>query len=164
MRAAAASRRLDDAFRTYLTERGSKRLPLSEVSATVTGVAGVRLAADAVVELWSGQQPASREHTSARRALMQPVERLERWYADLAARLVARGPLPEPDPGDPGADAALVAAVRDDLAGAPEDRGTVVRIIWTADYLQVVRRLERAIVRPALLLRDDSARRAAGPG
>jgi uncharacterized membrane protein YccC len=162
LRAAAASRRLDDAFRTFLTERGSKRRPLSEVSATVTGVAGVRLAADAVLELWRGQAPARTGHASTRLALLDPMERLERWYATLAEQLVAIGPLPEPEPGDPSADDELAAAVRDDLDGPADGLATAVRVIWTADYLKVVRRLERAIVRPAMLLRDDASRRTQG--
>ncbi|MGH1526821.1 hypothetical protein ACRAWC_23800 [Leifsonia sp. L25] len=62
-----ASRRLDDALRTYLAERGAKRRPLAEVSASVTGVAGVRLASDAIVELWGGQ-PAADRHTAEARA------------------------------------------------------------------------------------------------
>ncbi|RDV44406.1 FUSC family protein [Leifsonia sp. ku-ls] len=163
LRAAAASRRLDDAFRTFLTERGSKSRPLSEVSATVTGVAGVRLAADAVVELWRGQAPAHGDHASTRLALLDPMERLEHWYATLAAQLVALGPLPDPDPVDPAAADELAAAVRDDLDGPPDALATAVRIIWTADYLQVVRRLERAIVRPAMLLRDEASPRTQGP-
>jgi uncharacterized membrane protein YccC len=44
-RSAAASRRLDDAFRTYLAERGTKRLPLADVAGLVTGVVGLRLEA-----------------------------------------------------------------------------------------------------------------------
>lgn len=162
LRAAAASRRLDDAFRTFLTERGSKTRPLSEVSATVTGVAGVRLAADAILELWRGEAPARSDHASTRQALLDPMERLERWYAELAEQLVALGPLPEPDQADPTASDELAAAVRDDLDGPEDAMATAVRIIWTADYLQVVRRLERAIVRPAMLLRDDASRRAPG--
>jgi hypothetical protein len=50
-RAAAAARRLDAAFRTYLAERGAKPIPLAEVTRLVTGVAGLRLAADAVLDL-----------------------------------------------------------------------------------------------------------------
>ncbi|MDN4599179.1 FUSC family protein [Leifsonia virtsii] len=157
LRAAAASRRLDDAFRTFLTERGSKTRPLSEVSATVTGVAGVRLAADAILELWRGQAPARSDHASTRQALLDPMDRLQHWYADLAAQLVALGPLPEPDRADPTASDELAAAVREDLDGPVDAMATAVRIIWTADYLQVVRRLERAIVRPAMLLRDDAS-------
>jgi hypothetical protein len=162
VRAAAASRRLDDAFRTFLTERGTKTRPLSEVSATVTGVAGVRLAADAVVELWRGQTPARADHASTRPALLDPMERLERWYATLAAQLVASGPLPDPEPADPRAAEQLAAAIRDDLDGPADALATAVRIVWTADYLQVVRRLESAIVRPAGLLRDDATPRTRG--
>ena len=51
-RAAAAGRRLDDAFRGYLAERGAKPVPLAEVTGLVTGVAGLRLAGDAVLDLW----------------------------------------------------------------------------------------------------------------
>ncbi len=47
-RAEAASRRLDDAFRTYLVERGSKPVPLSNVSMLVTGVTMLHFAAYAV--------------------------------------------------------------------------------------------------------------------
>ena len=39
--AAAASRRLDDTFRGYLSERGSKPISLSDVTSLVTGGAGV---------------------------------------------------------------------------------------------------------------------------
>ena len=63
VRAAAASRRLDDTFRAYLAERGAKPVPLAEVSSLVTGVAGLRLAADAVLDLWQredGQAPGDR--------------------------------------------------------------------------------------------------------
>ena len=47
-----AGRRLDDTFRSYLAERGSKPVPLSDVTRLVTGVAGIRLAGDAVLALW----------------------------------------------------------------------------------------------------------------
>src|SRR5580693_4861876 len=53
-RSAAASRRLDDAFRTYLAERGTKLIPLADVAGLVTGVVGLRLEADAVLDLWRG--------------------------------------------------------------------------------------------------------------
>ncbi|PYC80259.1 FUSC family protein [Streptomyces tateyamensis] len=54
--AAAAARRLDDAYRSYLAERGAKPLSLADTTTLVTGVVGLRLAADAVVSLW--QHPA----------------------------------------------------------------------------------------------------------
>ena len=51
-RAAGASRRLDDTFRNYLAERGSKPVPLAAATRLVTGVAALRLAGDAVLNLW----------------------------------------------------------------------------------------------------------------
>ena len=52
IRAAAAARRFDDAFRSCLAERGAKPVPLAEVTSLVTGVVGLRLAGDAVLDLW----------------------------------------------------------------------------------------------------------------
>ena len=63
--AAAASRRLDDTFRGYLAERGAKQIPLAEVTALVTGVAGLRLAADAVLDLWSADGTPPRPATAS---------------------------------------------------------------------------------------------------
>ncbi|MDR6972363.1 FUSC family protein [Leifsonia shinshuensis] len=156
LRAAAASRRLDDAFRTYLAERGTKRLPLAEVSASVTGVAGVRLASDAILELWRGQPPVDPHTAEAREALNDALDRLESWYRELAARLLARGPLPEPVPSDPTMVARLAGAVLESQAHSADmhDSATAVRLIWTADYLEVVSRLETVIVAPVQTLRD----------
>ena len=63
--AAAASRRLDDAFRSYLAERGPKPVPLADATSLVTGVAGLRLAADAVLDLWQRADGESRGDRSA---------------------------------------------------------------------------------------------------
>ena len=52
-----ASRRLDDAFRTYIAERGAKPIPLAEVTTLATGVVALRLAADAVLDLWLREAP-----------------------------------------------------------------------------------------------------------
>jgi len=159
-RAAAASRRLDDAFRTYLAERGAKRRPLAEVSASVTGVAGLRQASDAIVELWRGQPTADAHTAEAKAALDEALRRLHTWYAELASQLVARGPLPEPIPADPEMVERLAGAVLESQATADDmhDTPTAIRLIWTADYLEVVSRLETVIVPPVSVLRDDVSR------
>ncbi|WP_374008853.1 FUSC family protein [Leifsonia sp. LS-T14] len=159
-RAAAASRRLDDAFRTYLAERGAKHRPLAEVSASVTGVAGVRQASDAVAELWQGQPPVDFHTAEAREALTAALDALESWYRELAAQLVASGPLPEPVPSDPTMVSRLAGAVLERQGASTDmhDVATAVRIIWTADYLVVVSRLETVIVAPVQVLRDDVSR------
>src|SRR5689334_16640569 len=104
-RAAAASRRLDDAFRTYLAERGTKQLPLADVAGLVTGVVGLRLEADAILDLWRGDdtqagdsQPghsqagdsqagdsqAGADEATARQEILATAERVTCWYDDPA--------------------------------------------------------------------------------
>ena len=64
--------------------------------------------------------------------------------------MITGGDLPQPLAHDQAADGRLVRAVRRDLLG---DDGTAsataIRIIWTGDHLDVVRRLQAAIMSPA---------------
>jgi uncharacterized membrane protein YccC len=170
LRAAAASRRLDDTFRTYLAERGSKRLPLARVTASVTGVAGVRLTGDAILDLWKDHNiPADGDRSAAREELGSSSRLLANWYRDLARQLVNQHPLPDPLPGDLVADGHLIAAVRRDLSDkAGKATATAVRMIWTGEYLDSVRRLQPEIVGPVSLLGKEvssrqRAARKAGP-
>ena len=150
-RAAAASRRLDDAFRTYLAERGAKRFPLADVAGLVTGVAGLRLEADAVLDLWQGDDgQAGGGAAAARHEILGTAERVTRWYDALASTMITGGELPQPLAHDKAADGRLVRAVRRDLLG---DDGTAsataVRMIWTGDHLDVICRQQAAIISPA---------------
>ena len=150
-RAAAASRRLDDAFRTYLAERGAKRLPLADVAGLVTGVAGLRLEADAVLDLWRGDDgQAGADVAAARHEILGTAERVTGWYDGLATTMITGGELPQPLAHDKAADGRLVRAVRRDLLGDDgRASATAVRMIWTGDHLDVVRRLQAAIISPA---------------
>jgi uncharacterized membrane protein YccC len=161
LRAAAASRRLDDTFRTYLAERGSKRLPLARVTASVTGVAGVRLTGDAILDLWKDHDlPADGDRSAAREELGNTSRLLGNWYRDLARQLVTQHPLPEPLADDSVADGQLVAAVRRDLSDkAGKATATAIRMVWTGEYLDSVRRLQPEIVGPVNLLGDDVSSR-----
>ncbi len=148
--AAAAARRLDDAFRGYLTERGSKRLPLAEVTGLVTGVAGIRLAADSVLDLWSRDGVPAGERAAARRELLAEATGVTEWYDAFAAGLTGQGEVPDPLPPDAVADGRLVAAVERDLRQADgHATATGVRVIWTGDHLDAARRLQAAVVKPA---------------
>ncbi|MFF1419967.1 FUSC family protein [Streptomyces sp. NPDC058280] len=160
-RAAAAASRLDDTFRSYLAERGAKPLPLAEMTALVTGVAGLRLAADAVLDLWQRAEGRPQgDRAGARRELLDSVESVSGWYVELASSLEGLRGVPEPLEHDKAADGRLVETVRQDLR---DDRGrtsaTAVRIIWTGDHLDAVRRLQagvataaRAAARPVPLM------------
>jgi uncharacterized membrane protein YccC len=151
-RAAAASRRLDDAFRTYLAERGAKRFLLADVTGLVTGVAGLRLEADAILDLWQGDdgRAGGGDMAAARHEILGTADRVSGWYDGLATTMISGGELPQPVAHDQAADGQLVRAVRRDLLG---DDGrastTAVRMIWTDDHLDVVRRLQGAIISPA---------------
>jgi uncharacterized membrane protein YccC len=150
-RAAAASRRLDDAFRTYLAERGAKRLPLADVAGLVTGVVGLRLEADALLDLWRGDHgQAGGDAAAARHEILGTADRVTGWYDGLATTMITGGELPQPLAHDTAADGRLVRAVRRDLLGDDgRASATAVRIIWTGDHLDVVRRLQAAIISPA---------------
>ena len=150
-RAAAASRRLDDAFRTYLAERGAKPFPLADVAGLVTGVVGLRLEADAVRDLWRGDDgQAGGDAAAARHEILGTAERVTGWYDALATTMITGGELPQPLAHDKAADGRLVRAVRRDLLGDDgRASATAVRVIWTGDHLDVVCRLQAAIISPA---------------
>jgi uncharacterized membrane protein YccC len=150
-RAAASSRRLDDAFRTYLAERGAKRLPLADVAGLVTGVVGLRLEADAVLDLWRGDDgQAGADEATARHEILATAERVASWYGGLATTIITGGELPQPLAHDKAADGRLIRAVRRDLLGNDGRASAIaVRMIWTSDHLDVVRRLQTPIISPA---------------
>jgi uncharacterized membrane protein YccC len=162
-RAAAAARRLDDAFRNFLAERGTKHLPLAEVAALITGVAGLRLTAAAVLDLWSheGSAVPAGDRTPARTELTAAAGRVAGWYDGMAAALAGAGEVPDPLPSDKGADGRLIEAVRHDLAG-PDGAGTAVavRMIWTGDHIDAARRLQEGLVAPARAAASYRGRRA----
>jgi Fusaric acid resistance protein-like len=151
LRAAAASRRLDDAFRSYLAERGAKPVPLAEMTSLVTGTAGLRLAADAVLDLWQRDDgTAGGDRSEARRELIASADLVHNWYDGLAASLAGRRRPPEPLAHDKRADGRLVDAVRRDLRGEDgQATATAVRMIWTGDHLDAVRRLQASLAGPA---------------
>ena len=161
-RAAAAARRLDDTFRSYLAERGAKPIPLAEVTALLAGVVGLRLAADAVRDLWErGDGDMGGDRTAARWELLKSTEQVTAWYEALSASLINGGQVPAPLDRDASADQRLVDAVRRDLRGEDgKASSTAVRMIWTGDHLDAARRLELLLVEPA---RVASERRALGP-
>jgi hypothetical protein len=149
-RAAAAARRLDDAFRGYLAERGAKALPLAEATSLVNGMAALRLAGDAVVDLWQREGSVAGDRAGARTELLAGSERLTGWYDAFAASLTGLGAVPDPEPPDDIADGRLVETVSNDLRSADGTAtAAAVRMIWTRDHLDAARRLQATLVGPA---------------
>jgi Fusaric acid resistance protein-like len=166
VRAAAASRRLDDTFRGYLAERGPKRAKLAEVASLVTGVVGLRLTADAVLDLWQrddGSTGGDRE--AARAELLASTGSVVAWYDGLATALLGRGDVPEPLAHDRLGDERLIVALRRDLGDEDgKATATAVRMIWTGDHLDAARRLQSTLVGPARAAHGDTGQRAARSG
>jgi uncharacterized membrane protein YccC len=156
-RAAATARRLDDTFRSYLAERGEKPLALAEMTSLLSGVGGLRLAADAVLDIWQREDGTARgDRSAARGELLRSSEQVKRWYEDLAASLLDGRRPREPMAHDRVADGRLLDAVRRDLQGDDgKASATAVRMIWTGDHLDAVRRLQRLIVEPAAVAVED---------
>jgi hypothetical protein len=156
--ARAAAARLDDAFRSYLTERGAKTMALADLTGIVTGAGGVGLAADGVLELWDADS-AEGDRAAARGELLSSVRTVSGWYAHFAASVAGAEPLPAPLPDDDGATERLVMAVERDLRDPDEaTAATGVRVIWTGDHVDAVRRLQTTLVGPAS---DGTSRPAA---
>ncbi len=149
--AASASRRLDDTFRTYLAERGEKPVAMADVTSLVTGVGGLRLAGDAVLDLWQGAGEGDGDRRSAaRRELLASAQRVSDWYDRFAASLTRQTEVPDPLNPDQAADGRLVDALSHDLRDADGEQGaTGVRLIWTGDHLDAARRLQTMLVAPA---------------
>jgi uncharacterized membrane protein YccC len=142
-----AARRLDDAFRQYLAERGSKSLPFADVTALVVFVTVIRNVTDAIGELWATAPPApSGDRSEGRREIAAATRSIAGWLDEAIAALTATGPALGPQRYDEPAADHLVAAVRDDLAGEDGDRAvTAVRMIWTLDQLTVLWALQQQI-------------------
>jgi Fusaric acid resistance protein-like len=158
IRAAAASRRLDDAFRGYLAERGPKHAPLAEVTGLVNGAAGLRLAADAVLDLWQRDDAAGGDRAAARQELLASTELMVNWYNGFAASLTGHGDVPEPLARDELADGRLIDAVSHDLRRQDgRASATAARMIWTGDHLDAARRLQGILVGPARTARHQGA-------
>jgi uncharacterized membrane protein YccC len=146
---AASARRLDDALRTFLADRGAKHVTLADVTTLVNGVAVLRLTATAVAGLWADEAPPpDARRSAARDEVLAAGREMCAWYAEAAAALAGLAPMPAAIASDPEADARLLDAARRDLdAGVPAE--TVVGIVWTADHVDVARRLQGQLAGPA---------------
>jgi hypothetical protein len=144
-RAAAASRRLDNAFRTYIAERGAKPVPLSDVATLVTGVAILRLSADAIDDLWD-HVGVDEAWSAVRRQLDDEAEAAVTWYDGFADSFEGGGSQQDLTP-QAEADDDVESAVRHQLAQPGEENlAEVVRIVWTAGHLAAVERLETTVI------------------
>ena len=78
-----------------------KPVALTDVTSLLTGVAGLRLAADAILDLWQRDDGrAGGDRAAARAALLASADAVAGWYERFAASLNPGGRVPEPVPQD----------------------------------------------------------------
>src|SRR5262249_28622647 len=148
-------RRLDDAFRTYLAERAAKPAPLADVTTLVNGVVALRLAGDAVVELWRRDRALVGSGDGAAGPPPVPAARGVRGRDEgPAAALDGGRAVPAPRDVDAQRLGRLVAAVTG-ADGPGSETGT--RLVWTGDHLEAARRLEEMLAAPARAVTERPA-------
>jgi uncharacterized membrane protein YccC len=152
-RAAAAARRLDDAFRQYLAERGHKKLGLAQVASLLTGVAGLRLTAQAITNLWAGTDGGRVDVPRTQLEVVVLTERVTNWFAAMAHAMSGAGTVPRASPRDSTEDRRLIEALGEDLRSVTAADGPVkahtVRLVWTSDHVETARRLQELVEQPA---------------
>jgi uncharacterized membrane protein YccC len=146
--ALGAARRLDDAYRQYLGERGAKSVPLSVVTSLLTGSARIRLTAvtlDGLPDLARPGDPAPPPQVLvARDAVTAECAAVEAWFDRFTASLGSRAQVvPAAAPVDDRLAPELVdawsAARRE---GRREGLIAVLRLLWVEERTADLRRLQ----------------------
>ncbi|MFN8156362.1 MAG: FUSC family protein [Candidatus Nanopelagicales bacterium] len=146
--ASASALRLDDAYRTYLNERGPKSRPLSEVVPLVTAGTKMRLATDWMVRHWDARGALTEdEQRAAGAALLESVRPLDDWFEALAAGLRGDADLPAAPSQDHDAMRRVEPLVEPALAAPDRARSwAAVRVGWCANLLDGVERMQSGLV------------------
>lgn len=155
-----AARRLDDALRQFLAERGAKNISPADLASVVLAVGAVRRSADAICELWArNESPSEGDRAAAHAELHRTQHDIVAWYEQVASALTGSTPAPGPTPPSDATAARLLRAVADDLeAGDPQRASAAIKLIWTHDHLEIVRRLESVVLEPLGMLARGNAR------
>ncbi len=147
--AKAAGLRLDDAFREYLFERGTKSVPIAELTAVSNGASRVRLAAEAIIGMPPGSQRSPTLDTAGS-ALTGSAAAASGWFHQLADRLAATK---HPRPALPAAlPIQAESGVLDTFRRNPGSLSSPVltaqgRTMWSASlYIDDVTRLQTRLI------------------
>ena len=143
--ALVAAHRLDDAFRQFLAEPGSRHAKLDDLGALVTGVVRVRLAGYSLSTL----SPTRIERPFERcgEALAAEAGALRSWYEGFADALSRQMAIPQPEPraGNP-----VVVCVSETVTAEGSARpDSALNLVWSSEHLDRLRRLEAELVRSA---------------
>lgn len=166
--AVAAYRRMDDAYRQFISERGPKEMSLRTATDLVTGAIRLRLAAHSLatlpvraIEAWP---PAGHDGAAAAAGgLRQACSRVRAWYQGLAGVLGGRtAQVPAVDDHDGALHDQLISVF--EAARTAGDQPAVrlaVRLLWAAEELEDGRALQRDLAGEASAY---VSARGSGPG
>ena len=147
--AAAAARRLDDAFRSCLAERGRKHVAArrhDHVGDRRGRAAPGRGRRDRAVAPGGRRATGRGRRAGQDQELLGAADRVTEWYRRLADGLDRGEMIPDPVQRNPRGAARLVESVRRDLADeAGQATANAVRIIWTGDHVDAARRLQPSL-------------------
>ena len=127
-------------------------MPLAEITGLVNGVAGLRIAADAVLDLWQrdDSRPTATAPPRARSCCCGQRATSSAGTTSWPRSIAGDGPAPRPRrPTSPPTIGWSTRSARDLAAATTAATSTAVRVIWTADHLDAARRLEVTLVGPA---------------
>jgi uncharacterized membrane protein YccC len=145
----AAGRRLDDALRQYLAERGTKLVPLADLTGVANGAIRLRLAGEAISGLRlrdHGYADGPGHLGSSTSLLHAEATAVCDWYTEVADALDPHRPggaPPKPDDSFRVED--VLEGLRRDLmdkVAAGGDTEHAKSLLWTSLYLQDMRVLE----------------------
>ncbi|GGJ59576.1 FUSC family protein [Streptomyces brasiliensis] len=159
-RAVSAAHRLDEAFRGFLAERGTKHVSLAAVATLVDAGVILRVTADALLHLWRDEEPVQGSRKEAYAGIHQASGPLLDWYEKTGRALAGTGTVPdELDVRLPVR--AFDEALRRDLAEADgPEAARAVKMIWTVSYIDAVQGLQAAILGPARAVSRQSLPRS----
>jgi hypothetical protein len=154
----AAIHRLDDAFRQYLAERVATEFNVEDVAAAVNAALRVHRSAQSLLSLARMMSAADRLERCGRN-LDRELHALQSWYLSLGYSLVNVRPVPPPHLRDPEGRDLLLECVRDGVrTGDKETIKGAIGLLWTAQHLDALWRLESRIGESVRTARAESAR------
>ena len=148
----AAGRRLDDALRQYLAERGTKSVALADLTATANGATRLRLAGEAIclLRLADHRYSDAPDHLSKSTELvLTETKTVCDWYSAVGDALDPHRPEGTPPPPcDQTRVEEVFDVLRHDLMvsiDSSDDTEHAKSLLWTSLYLQDMRLLEARI-------------------
>jgi uncharacterized membrane protein YccC len=140
--ARVAARRLDDAFRQYLTERSTKRMDVDSVVTLVAGARRVQRTALSLLALARTTDGLALGEECAR-SLDPELEALHGWYTSLGSALVdGRAPPPQHQ-SDARRPRLVLECLRQAVSRDDDVRvGPALSLLWASQYLDELGRLE----------------------